>query len=143
MRRRSDKVCVDPCLPTLGMADRSLWGREIKHDSYRFICRHDGDLLLVWVVSLARLDRPGFLEAALRLRVSSASFGRERSSQLEEIAQREPGEEDAKRTEDRLNKGDKLKPQGRQRHGCACGDRSTAANKCRLYLLGQSWRIFL
>ncbi len=59
-------VCVEPCLPTLGhsVPDGPLWVREIKHDSYRFICRHDGDL--VRVVSLARLDRPGSLEAALQ-----------------------------------------------------------------------------
>jgi ATP-dependent DNA ligase len=41
---------IEPCLPTLGhsVPTGSQWAYEIKHDSFRFICRRDGDRVRVF-----------------------------------------------------------------------------------------------
>jgi bifunctional non-homologous end joining protein LigD len=65
---------IEPCLPTNGSA--LLWAYEIKHDGFRFVCRHEGDR--VGVFSRRGNDYtdrvPGIADAIRALRATTATI---------------------------------------------------------------------
>jgi len=69
---------VDPCVPTLAhtVPNGPLWGHEIKHDGYRFICRRDGDRVQLFTRRGHNwTDRaPQITEAMQALPVTSATI---------------------------------------------------------------------